>query len=421
MSPALDRPLGKPLVVNLITPSESQPEPNEAAVPLKPETPPATEDREPRLSPQIQQVPTISRDITPAKDVKSENCIGFASIPVRLAGPLEFHGTYQKRNSINAPLATTEPILVASCTRGCEAFSACGGVSASGLKEGLARSPAFTFSSVSQALGFYTAVPSLFRYLKKAAERTTRHGILTSVTPHIVGTSVHVRFVYTCGDATAGQAMTTWATDAACSALMLERRPPGLIHFMSDGNTSGDKELAWGSLPEPSGVSVIAWGTITHDASETMLGCSTQELKSALSVLEGGGARHGQIGQGVNSTANIVAAMFISCGQDVASVLESGVSHLTGEYDPTTKDLTLSLSFPSLLVRTVESSASHATQREALELVGCAGAGRRWAFAETVAGFALALNLSTLAAFASNTLAAGHKNNNLARGPKAKL
>ncbi|KAI9054078.1 hypothetical protein LZ554_001249 [Drepanopeziza brunnea f. sp. 'monogermtubi'] len=421
MSPALDRPLGKPLVVNLITPSESQSEPNEAAVPLKSETPPATEDRESRLSTQIQQVPTISRDITQAKEVKTENCIGFASIPVRLAGPLEFHGTCQKLDSINAPLATTEPTLVASCTRGCEAFSACGGVSASGLQEGLARSPAFTFSTVSQALKFYTAVPSLFRYLKKAAERTTRHGILTAVTPHIVGTSVHVRFMYTCGDATAGQDMTTRATEAACSALMLERRPPGLIHFMIDGNMSGDKKPAWGSLLEPSGVSVIAWGTITNDVSEKMLGCSTQKLKAALSVLEGGGVRHGQIGQGVNNTAHIVAAMFISCGQDVASVPESGLSHLTGEYDPTTKDLTLSLFFPSLLVGTVESSASYATQREALELIGCAGAGRKWAFAETVAGFALALDLSTLAAIASNTLAASHKNNNFARGPKSKL
>jgi hydroxymethylglutaryl-CoA reductase len=115
-----------------------------------------------------------------------------------------------------------------------------------------------------------------------------------------------------------------------------------------------------------------------------------------------------------------MAAMFISCGQDTASVFESGWSYLTADLDEETKVLTLSLYIPSLLVGTVGGGTHYPSQREPLELIGCYGDGKKWALAETITAFALALDVSTVRAIANDIFAASHQN--LARGlPRSKL
>jgi hydroxymethylglutaryl-CoA reductase len=104
----------------------------------------------------------------------------------------------------------------------------------------------------------------------------------------------------------------------------------------------------------------------------------------------------------------------ITAGQDPASVGESSWSHLTTELDDDSGDLTFSLYFPSLPVGTVGGGTGYPTQREALDLIGCRGTGRKWALAETVASFALALDISTLSAVCNDTFAQSH--HRLARG-----
>ena len=76
------------------------------------------------------------------------------------------------------------------------------------------------------------------------------------------------------------------------------------------------------------------------------------------------------MGQNIN-TANVMAAMFTSCGQDTASIFESGWSYLTAGPDEETKVLTMSLYILSLLVRTIGGGSHYQSQRESLELIGC--------------------------------------------------
>ena len=61
---------------------------------------------------------------------------------------------------------------------------------------------------------------------------------------------------------------------------------------------------------------------------------------------------NGQLGYSVNPS-NVIAAMFIACGQDAASVAEAAWSQLTAEYDADTKLLRLISYFPSLPVGVV--------------------------------------------------------------------
>ncbi len=77
------------------------------------------------------------------EDIKIENCVGFTRIPLGLAGPLTIHG--KSKRTVYGPLATVEPTLVASCSRGCKAFQAMGGIKVKALSESLSRAPVFTF------------------------------------------------------------------------------------------------------------------------------------------------------------------------------------------------------------------------------------------------------------------------------------
>jgi hydroxymethylglutaryl-CoA reductase len=51
------------------------------------------------------------------------NFVGFVKVPVGLAGPLRIQGAEQTDDEFFAQLATVEPTLVASCSRGCKALN----------------------------------------------------------------------------------------------------------------------------------------------------------------------------------------------------------------------------------------------------------------------------------------------------------
>lgn len=348
------------------------------------------------------------------KHIKVENCIGFTRVPLGLAGPLTIHG--ESERTVFAPLATLEATLVASCSRGCKAFQATGGVKTAVLSEGLSRAPVFTFRSVDDALRFYCLVPTLESSFRTSSEKTSRFARLIEVTPHIIGKNVHVKFQYSSGDAS-GQNMVTLATHRACQDFLASPagKDLGIVDFIVDGQFSSDKKLSWEIVKNKRGVEVMAWGEISDATCQKVLGCTTTRLHHTISKAVQGSIRAGHLGCSIN-TANILAAMFIACGQDAASVFESGWAHLTTDLDEETKVLTLSLYFPSLLVGTVGGGTHYSSQKEALELIGCSGAGKKFALAETIAAFALALDISTVSAICTDTFAASHQN--FARAPK---
>jgi hydroxymethylglutaryl-CoA reductase len=67
------------------------------------------------------------------------------------------------------------------------------------------------------------------------------------------------------------------------------------------------------------------------------------------------------------------------------------------------------MTLPSLLVGTVGGGTSLPTQAEALRLLDCLGAGKKARLAEIIAGFCLALDLSTWSAIAAHVFTDAHK------------
>ncbi|KAH8768393.1 hydroxymethylglutaryl-CoA reductase [Diaporthe sp. PMI_573] len=362
---------------------------------------------------------SILRDPESLQQYTIENVVGVTEVPVGMAGPLRLSGPDNIdtlfMDTLAAPLATYEPTLVASCSRGCKAFNASGGLNFEILGDGMSRAPVFVFDHPGHAVAFARAVPSFRAKFAEWAESTSRFVQFRSMNPTVIGSQVHLLCTYHCGSA-AGQNMVTKATQHACDMLREELEIKFFIRdFLIEGQLASDKKPSWGNVKVSRGVEVIVWGTITNQTCQSVLGCSTDRLYFTHQTVKEGGIRNGQFGSNIN-TANILAALFISTGQDVGSVAEASWSHLTSELDNETKDLRLSLYFPSLPVGTVGGGTGYPTQREALKLLKCDGPDMKGRLAGIIASFALALDLSTGAAVANDTFTQSHMR--LARGEK---
>ncbi len=256
----------------------------------------------------------ITRHGDETKGIRVENLIGFAQVPLGIAGPLEIDGHYQK-GSVIAPLATVEAAVVATVNRGCKAFQACGGVKAYAMSEGMGRAPVFFFMSIVDAVAFYKRLPSLEAQLRKDAEATSRFASLLRITGHIMGSSVHVHFEYKTGDA-AGQNMTEFATMAACTKLLESDlgKQLKIVKVIPEGNMTSDKCAAAAmAIRNPRGVRVMAWGKITPDICRKILRCDPAELYQSLKASRDGDIRNSMEGSSIN-VSNVMAAMFIATG-----------------------------------------------------------------------------------------------------------
>lgn len=155
------------------------------------------------------------------------------------------------------------------------------------------------------------------------------------------------------------------------------------------------------------GVEVKSWGIIEKETCIKVLKVSSTKLYNAYLEFNKSSIRNGCLGMNINAS-NIIAAIFISCGQDVASATESSWSQLTIDIDKN-ENLHLFLYTPRLLVGTVGSRTNYETQKRSLEMLKCHGNGKKLALAETIAAFCLALDVSTLASFAQGSFANVYK------------
>ena len=337
-----------------------------------------------------------------------ENPIGAVQVPVGVAGPLRVHGDHA-RGDFYVPLATTEGALVASVNRGCKAVTESGGARVKIVRDGMARAPLLWTPSVEEASRLVDWVRENMEGVRAAAESTTRHGRLVEVQPFQVGNLVWLRMVYTTGDAM-GMNMATIASDAACR-FILENYPGTVECVALSGNLCVDKKPACVNKILGRGKYVVAEAVIGRDVAERLLKARPEDIhyvNQAKNLL--GSAVAGSLSFNAHY-ANIIAAVFIATGQDVAQVVESSMGYTWTELRG--GDLYISVTLPSLEVGTVGGGTRLPTQREALALMGVAGGGdppgsNARKFAEILAAAVLAGELNLLAALAAGHLARAH-------------
>ena len=335
-----------------------------------------------------------------------ENAIGAVEIPVGIAGPLLFDGE-MARGIIYAPLATTEGALVASAARGATAITRAGGVRTHVLAQRMTRAPAFEFATAREAFAFAGWLVGQLDALRECVRQVSRHADLRSAEPFVSGTIAHVVFSYETGDA-AGQNMTTGATWHACQWIL--RQLPALdiapTCFLIEGNMSSDKKVGSRIPGGGRGCAVLAECTIDGETLIRVLKVSPAELLRTYGIMRSGAAAAGMATFNIN-VANIIAAIFTATGQDIASVHESSLGTL--ELSPARCGITARLTLPGLVVGTVGGGTHLPAQRALLESLGCSGTDTVRRLAEIIAGFCLALDLSTMAAISTGEFATAHE------------
>ena len=336
-----------------------------------------------------------------------ENLVGTVEVPVGLAGPLRFRGEHAG-GWITAPLATTEGALVASASRGAKAISRAGGVTTRVLRQRMTRAPYYEFPDAATAAAFQPWIDRHMEEIREQVAQVSTHARLMSVEPLQLGRGVHLRFAYETGDA-AGQNMVTACTWHACQwinrAIAADDRL-AFRRFWIEGSATGDKKLCQLSLFETRGTRVTAECHLDRATVIEVLKASPEAMLDAYHMGILGSLQAGMVGLTANA-ANLIAAIFVATGQDIACTHESGsaIVSLTPDGD----GLYAAILLPALVVGTVGGGTGLPNQNDYLRLLDCAGPDRVRRLAEIVAGFTLALDLSCFAAVAGGQFADAHE------------
>ena len=355
----------------------------------------------------LENLGIFSIDIERVVKRNCENMIGTVQVPVGVAGPLLVQGEYAQGNYY-LPLATTEGALVASVNRGCSAITKAGGAQVRILHDGMTRAPVFAAESVVHAKQVADWVGEHYDDLRAVAESTTSHGVLTDIVAFIAGTSVFVRLEFDTKDAM-GMNMVTIAS-AKVAELVAQGTGARLVAL--SGNMCTDKKPAAINGIMGRGRSVVAGVALSHELISQILKTDANslfEVNYRKNLV--GSARAGSMGFNAQA-ANVVAAMFIACGQDAAHAIDGSTCITT--VDLTESGAYVAVTLPSLPVGTVGGGTGVETQQECLRILGVAGSGNPSGtnarkLGEIIGAGVLAGELSLIGALAAQHLARAHQ------------
>ncbi len=336
-----------------------------------------------------------------------ESYIGSVEVPVGLAGPLLFNQKNQQEY-VYAPIGTLEGALVASMNRGAKVVSRSGGFQAIVVHQKMVRSPMFIFKNLDECVVFKKWVDAHFETIKDKAEQYSNHAKLQNIESTIASRSVHLKFVYTTGDAS-GQNMTTtctWHATLWINAQFKAENGLEAVHFVIEGNAASDKKISQYSMSQGRGIHVIAECELLEAELQKVLRVSADDFLQSLMPSLTMSRLDGMFGYNIN-VANAIAGIFVATGQDLASIHESSTGILNME--KTEKGLYCTLHLPNLVIGTLGGGTHLPKQKEALQLMDCQGTGKIKRFAQLIAGFALSLEISTFAAIIGGQFAKAHE------------
>ncbi len=341
----------------------------------------------------------------------AETVTGVAVIPVSVAQLRLSLGAYEldedgavvetgrSEEEVAVPLAHTEGGLTASMQRGAKAA---GAFRTYLLADRITRASCFVCKSVEDAVALArwleAELPAMREWLADAPfPELSRHARLREVKTHVVGPMCHVLWRWTTGDAV-GPNMMTRNSYALNMGYVMERAPVQPERAILEANMGGDKKPSFEYFQSGHGKTVVAEAVLTDEAIRRVLRTTAEDL-----VELAWAGTHGAVASGMQSVAftpaSAVAAIFAATGQDLGMVGTSSMAHGVGR--AVEGGLDVSIRFPGLEVGTVGGGTTLPYAREWLALMGCAGPGKVYRFAQIVAAAALALEISASAAMAT--------------------
>jgi len=342
-----------------------------------------------------------------AEEKNCEQMFGHVPLPIGLAGPLAVSLSSGERIEAYVPLATTEGALVASVNRGCKALSESRGASVTSIHHGTSRSLAFRVNNTDGVRSFMAFLSEKENEWKAVATATSGH--LSILSYAIDASSNHVFLTISCDTGEAmGMNMVTIAAQAI-GEWVLNHTKENVEFTTVAGNVDSDKKPSARTREHGRGYAVTASATIPAEVIASVLKSTPEAMVlTAQAKLEHGSKIAGAIGANLHA-ANVVAAVYLATGQDVAHVVEGSLADTTVE--PEGNGIRISVRLPALLVGIRGGGTGLPAQNQCLNVLlqPKTSLPPRAQLAETIAAAVLAGELSLLAAQASHTLASSHK------------
>uniref|UniRef100_A0A3P9IL06 3-hydroxy-3-methylglutaryl coenzyme A reductase n=1 Tax=Oryzias latipes TaxID=8090 RepID=A0A3P9IL06_ORYLA len=355
----------------------------------------------------LEHLPFKDYDYSKVMGACCENVIGYMPVPVGVAGPLLLDG-----RQFYVPLATTEGCLVASTNRGCRALS-----SSRILADRMTRGPVVRLPSACRAaeVKVWLETADGFSLIKEAFDETS-FARLEKLLVCIAGRSLYIRFQSQTGDAM-GMNMLSKGTEQALHRL--QQHFPDVELLALSGNYCTDKKPAAINWILGRGKSAVCEATIPGQVVREQVLKSSAGALVELNISKNlvGSAMAGSVGGFNAHAANIVAAIFIACGQDPAQAVSSSSCITQMEPSgPDGQDLYISCTMPSIELGTVGGGTNLPPQQACLQMLGVSGPNEPGEnarqLARVVCGAVLAGELSLMAALAAGHLVKSHMTHN---------
>lgn len=331
-----------------------------------------------------------------------ESFVGVAQVPIGIVGPLLIQGEYAQ-GTFYVPFATTEGALVTTYLRGAIAITKGGGARTVVHSDENHLDPSFHLRDLKEAQQLASWINQNFLRIKAVAERTTDHGRLMRIVPHIIGRRVILDFAYETADAM-GANMINIATEMCCAFIAREM---GFDDFFLRSNFSSEKKTSGGQLIANCGKSVTAEAILPKKIIERYLNSSPEKLGKGWHSWALASVNAGMLGFNAQFS-NGLAAIYIACGQDVAHITNGSVGMTMFEVTDE-GDLYAAVKLPNIIVGTVGGGTALPTQRECLEMIGCHGRGKAKKLAEIIGVALLAGEIGICAGITSKEFLAPHK------------
>uniref|UniRef100_A0AAX7UWA4 3-hydroxy-3-methylglutaryl-coenzyme A reductase n=1 Tax=Astatotilapia calliptera TaxID=8154 RepID=A0AAX7UWA4_ASTCA len=254
-----------------------------------------------------------------------------------------------------------------------------------------------------------------FSMIKEAFDETSRFARLEKLLVGIAGRNLYIRFQSQTGDAM-GMNMLSKGTEHALH--VLQQQHPDVEVLSLSGNFCTDKKPAAINWILGRGKSAVCEATIPAKVVREVLKSSTAALVD-LNINKNlvGSAMAGSIGGFNAHAANIVAAIYIACGQDPAQTV--GSSNCITQMEavgPGGEDLYISCTMPSIELGTVGGGTNLSPQQACLQMLGVSNPNQPGdnarQLARVVCATVLAGELSLMAALAAGHLVKSHMTHN---------
>lgn len=352
---------------------------------------------------------TLAPQETVIGDAEKKNCeqmFGTVNIPVGYAGPLKVTFSNGTVGEVHLPLATTEGALVASVNRGCKAVSAAGASITRSEDHGITRSIALRAAGASSLQALLDVIRQKEDVWKKAGEATSQHLKILSFDIDISKQLVFLTIAADTDEAM-GMNMVTIAAEAIAQFLTEQVKDVRCITIA--GNVDSDKKPSKRTHQKGRGYEVVATASLSKEVIADVLKTTPEAMLAvAKTKLVVGSEIAGAIGKNLHA-ANILSALYLATGQDVAHVVEGSLTDTSVE--EVAGGIKISVRVPAILVGVRGGGTVLPCQQACLEMLlkKKVGLHRKKQLAESMAAAVLAGEISLLAAQASGELASAHK------------